>query len=982
MKKLPRFAKVLLVIAIILGVFVTLLPEGLRWYMNDLIHGRGGLGETADIDFNPANGQLTIKNLDYTSHRDNRIRARRLFIDIGVNSLPEKLFVIEKLELDDALLELATDENGKIDIGGWGDVTDQEASDESAQEATEWHFAVLDVNIKNLRIKHGSDRFAGEINFDQLTLLNLRNDEDVDAQINIQGQINQSRLAIEGHFQAFSATPTADIDIDLASMDLKSYISQLSRQLDVKKLDLALKMHVALEPQQDGSQQLSLSKTSLQGDIDLDLPEQRLALNHYSWQGSSVIVLNKSMQTENLDFNGQLALTDLAHQQGASQASVAQIDWQGRGAFAFAADGKPGKVNLKGNLDIAKTHWQDAAPQSLDAADIHWSGELDMGLSDNGMELANAGKFSLNDTHFKAPWGSFDCHDCNWEGQLGLQSQADSQAVNSDGLLAVKGIQVQLVKPYARSSIDGFQWKGKLSADTGQGAPQISLDGGVSIAGMTALPAETELQLMHFDQLKIQRLSGQPNDTLKAENISLINAHVFPQNNEDEQTSTISRMHFPAIDIDMLKYLAKGRIEIGKVLVDKPDLRIDRTKEGKLMITRIAREMSEALVEKDIAPQEAENEPEKNRKSDSAENHFSFALQELALKSPGNLEIEDRSFKPKLSQHYSVDILSVRDFDTSGTKPTQIELQLFNPKVAKINFQGHAIARSLGEKAEMKVKLSGGYLPVVSPYAERHIGYRLQKGGLSIKSSFKIDQRKIKGKARINVHDLTMTPVDKSSSEAMTRDLGLPLDTALSMMKDKNGQISLSIPISGDLDNPKFDPSDAINLAIGKAVKAGAITAVTVLLQPYGAIAAVASYANDELSRVQLEPVLMSAGSSQSDAKSKKYLAKLAALFKEKPQLAIQVCGVAVDADKAALQKQAAEKLAKNAKQETAKDKKTAVKKQIKTGDLLYLAAQRSEKLSAKLVDEFGVDDSNLLYCKPRVEQGNPKARPRVELSI
>ena len=75
--------------------------------------------------------------------------------------------------------------------------------------------------------------------------------------------------------------------------------------------------------------------------------------------------------------------------------------------------------------------------------------------------------------------------------------------------------------------------------------------------------------------------------------------------------------------------------------------------------------------------------------------------------------------------------------------------------------------------------------------------------------------------------------IDDEAADKATDDkqqASLPLDTALELLRDSDGNIALSVPVSGDVDNPQFDYSDAINQAMLSAAKG----AVLIYFQPLG----------------------------------------------------------------------------------------------------------------------------------------------------
>jgi len=90
-------------------------------------------------------------------------------------------------------------------------------------------------------------------------------------------------------------------------------------------------------------------------------------------------------------------------------------------------------------------------------------------------------------------------------------------------------------------------------------------------------------------------------------------------------------------------------------------------------------------------------------------------------------------------------------------------------------------------------------LTIVNPYSGYFVGYKIDKGKLSVDVSYKIEQRQLNASQHFVIDQLELgDTVD--SPEAVH----LPLKIAVALLKDHNGVIDLALPMTGSLDDPQF----------------------------------------------------------------------------------------------------------------------------------------------------------------------------------
>jgi hypothetical protein len=90
-------------------------------------------------------------------------------------------------------------------------------------------------------------------------------------------------------------------------------------------------------------------------------------------------------------------------------------------------------------------------------------------------------------------------------------------------------------------------------------------------------------------------------------------------------------------------------------------------------------------------------------------------------------------------------------------------------------------------------------LTTFNPYSGKFMGYRVEKGKLSIDTTYRVEDRKLRAQHKVLVSQLTLG--EKVKSPEATK---LPVKLAVALLKDRDGDIRLDLPVSGTIDDPEF----------------------------------------------------------------------------------------------------------------------------------------------------------------------------------
>jgi hypothetical protein len=177
-------------------------------------------------------------------------------------------------------------------------------------------------------------------------------------------------------------------------------------------------------------------------------------------------------------------------------------------------------------------------------------------------------------------------------------------------------------------------------------------------------------------------------------------------------------------------------------------------------------------------------------------------------------------------------------------------------------------------------------MPTLSPYTITFAGRRVSSGKLSLDLRYKINEGQLAGENRVVLEKFTLG--EKVQSEGA---LDLPLDLAVALLTDSDGKIDLTVPVAGNVDDPKFDYS----AVIWQAVK---IVLTKIVTAPFRALASLFGGGSGE----NYEAVAFDPGRAVLLPPEQEKLKQVADGLAKRPQIVLVAEGRTGPADLAALQ--------------------------------------------------------------------------------
>lgn len=174
-----------------------------------------------------------------------------------------------------------------------------------------------------------------------------------------------------------------------------------------------------------------------------------------------------------------------------------------------------------------------------------------------------------------------------------------------------------------------------------------------------------------------------------------------------------------------------------------------------------------------------------------------------------NLEYQDHTLPNPFVYEVSDISIKSNNFTLTGDNAVHLEALLNNVGKLKVQWQGdvHGL-----ENHNLTLMLSNVKLSDFSPYVQQMFGYPLEDGTLSFRSQNKIVNGNLEG---INKLQLASPTVGKKMKNFEPQYPKIPLKLGLYVLTDKDHNVSIDLPISGNLNDPQFSYRKALLNVLG-----------------------------------------------------------------------------------------------------------------------------------------------------------------------
>jgi uncharacterized protein involved in outer membrane biogenesis len=213
--------------------------------------------------------------------------------------------------------------------------------------------------------------------------------------------------------------------------------------------------------------------------------------------------------------------------------------------------------------------------------------------------------------------------------------------------------------------------------------------------------------------------------------------------------------------------------------------------------------------------------------------------------------------------------------DSQAQTPASVDIAGKVDRYAPVSIKGSLTPFDPLQRLDIRTQFKQLELTTLTPYSGKFAGYRIRKGRLSLDLHYRISQGQLNAENSVVVEQLQLgEKVDSPSA------VDLPIRLAVALLKDTEGKIALSLPVSGDLKNPQFSVMPIVWKTLRNLVLRAAQA-------PFKFIGGLVGGSDIDLSTVHFN-----AGSSELDGEAQNVLDTLANALTERPTLRLEVQGV------------------------------------------------------------------------------------------
>ncbi|MFU8822562.1 MAG: DUF748 domain-containing protein [Gammaproteobacteria bacterium] len=326
---------------------------------------------------------------------------------------------------------------------------------------------------------------------------------------------------------------------------------------------------------------------------------------------------------------------------------------------------------------------------------------------------------------------------------------------------------------------------------------------------------------------------------------------------KDEQLVGWQALDAEGIDLS----LAGRALRIGKVGLSEPFLRVLINEDGELNLTA-------------IAPSDAAAAPADKTGAEP----FAVGVGRVEIRA-GTMDFTDLDLPIPFSALVEPMQGQVSAITSGSPTPARVEIDGDVNQYGAATIRGSLDVFDPTRVMDLELDFRNIGLPDLTPYTVKFAGREIADGRLDVDLSWSIRDGQLQANNRMVINGLRLG--DKVESPGA---MSLPLDLAVALLTDTQGRIDLAVPVSGDINDPKFSYAPLVFKALGN-VLAKIVTA------PFRFLASLLGVDGGE---ADLEFVGFVAGDADLRGPEAQDLVKLAEALTQRPELLLQV-GAAFD---------------------------------------------------------------------------------------
>jgi hypothetical protein len=271
------------------------------------------------------------------------------------------------------------------------------------------------------------------------------------------------------------------------------------------------------------------------------------------------------------------------------------------------------------------------------------------------------------------------------------------------------------------------------------------------------------------------------------------------------------------------------------------------------------------------------------------------AINKLSL-DDGFLRFVDRTTNPDYAEELSGILITAEGLGTNPRRHGSLDLRGRLASGNVLTVRGQVGGLTGPRFLDLTVDVSEFPVPRLNPYLDRLSTWVARQGTLTASLRYRLADDDLQASNDIRLNGLELE--EGGRGKEVQRQVGLPLGLLVSLLKDRQGNINLNIPVRGRLSAPDFDYSQAMWTAVRNL-------AIKLVSLPFSWVGNMFYTADARIDSVQVFPVPFEIARAAPTSSGRDQLQRLATFLKEQPAIRLRLRPVTTVADVTALRRQA-----------------------------------------------------------------------------
>ena len=528
-------------------------------------------------------------------------------------------------------------------------------------------------------------------------------------------------------------------------------------------------------------------------------------------------------------------------------------------------------------------------------------------------------------------------------------------------------------------TVESMKWSGHTRYEvTSMNQPALIANGNFSLKKLTLTDESVGQQIIKIGNLEVSDIAVNSLDDITIKNIALSDYAALEQASEAGKKKYALRLKNLKIGNTVL--LQQTRLSIDDVTLAELS--------GNIVVTKNKTLAALDYINSIIPTEQPDTKgPAVDQAHKKNVVPFLFNIKNIQLTSKHDINVQDNSVKPATSHKFSnlnINIKDIHNTDKDSYSPLEIEIGI--SKYGTMKLAGKIQLFTTKPSYILDGKITALNLAEYSAYSNQLLQHDVKSGQLDADLNIKINKGQIDSRAVLYLHKFYVDKPEQKEESAYQKSLGMPLATALSLLRSKDDLIKVELPVSGDLENPDFSLNDILNTVSAKALKTAILNYYTSL----GLVTFVGKAVN-LATALRFDPVIFDAAGIKLDDDAVSQLDKLAHLLIERPTIHLVICGHVTRDDRFRLFPMDQEWFLEHQEKSRATDDEESkdlasspslpALSEKNLEKLIFLARQRAENVKEYLVKTKGTGANRLILCNPVYDPADDQP-PYVEITI